>query len=92
MDSTTGKQSERINHVEALDGVVKATLGCPCETIFSAAFNSTLLFDVRNAARSAISAIFPPPRPLSRTRSTPMKNWVFELNGKSDRQGMGVKW
>ena len=46
MDSTTGKQSERINHVEALDGVVKATLGCPCETIFSAAFNSTLLFDV----------------------------------------------
>ena len=65
MDSTTGKQSERINHVEALDGVVKATLGCPCETIFSAAFNSTLLFDVRNAARSAISAIFPPPRPLS---------------------------
>ena len=47
MDSATGKQSERINHVEALDGVVKATLGCPCETIFSAAFNSTLLFDVR---------------------------------------------
>ena len=45
MDSTTGKQSERINHVEALDGVVKATLGCPCESIFSAAFNSTLLFD-----------------------------------------------
>ena len=67
MDSTTGKQSERINHVEALDGVVKATLGCPC--ILSAAFNSTLLFDVRNAARSAISAIFPPPRPLSLARA-----------------------
>ena len=49
MDSTTGKQSKRINHVEALDGVVKATLGCPCESIFSAAFYSTLLFHVRNA-------------------------------------------
>ena len=49
MDSTTGKQSERINHVEALDGVVKATLGCPC--ILSAAFNSTLLFDVRRPVR-----------------------------------------
>jgi hypothetical protein len=74
MDSTTGKQSERINHVEALDGVVKATLGCPCETIFSAAFNSTLLFDVRRPVRR-FRRFFRPRAPLSRTRSTPMKNW-----------------
>ena len=76
MDSTTGKQSERINHVEALDGVVKATLGCPCETIFSAAFNSTLLFDVRSGPFGDFGDFSAPPRPLYRTRSSPMKKMV----------------
>ena len=49
MDSTTGKQSERINDVEALDGVVKAIL--LRVDFLGRAFNSTLLFDVRSYAR-----------------------------------------
>ena len=68
MDSTTGKQSKRINHVEALDGVVKATLGCPCETIFSAAFNSTLLFDVRNGPFGDFGDFSAPAPPFSRAQ------------------------